>query len=309
MSACMELKGPPAWYRMKTRPKHLPKSKLDELKHIVDQITARHTVEMIILFGSHARGDWVEDRYEEDHITYEYRSDFDILIITADKATERNVDHDNGLKQALEPAEGGTRVNYIVHTIQHINQMLAERRYFFMDILKEGYRLYDSGNYTLVRPPKELPPDVMLRHAEEYFEEWMESAQGFFDMYQAALALGHNKIAAFQLHQSTERYITCLLLVHTGYRAKEHDLEKLIRMASGLDPRFATVFPTDTDENKHLFDLLRRAYVDARYSKRYAVTEGELEAIAGRVEALKGLTGEVCEARMTALRQKVEEGG
>jgi predicted nucleotidyltransferase len=36
---------------------------------------------MVILFGSHARGDWVEDFQE----TYEYVSDFDILIVTKDR--------------------------------------------------------------------------------------------------------------------------------------------------------------------------------------------------------------------------------
>ena len=37
---------------------------------------------MVILFGSFARGDWVHDIYKEDHITYEYASDYDLLIIT-----------------------------------------------------------------------------------------------------------------------------------------------------------------------------------------------------------------------------------
>ncbi len=294
--------GPPAWYKMKKRPKHLPPHKQDELNRIVAAIRERHDVEMVILFGSHARGDWVEDRYVEDHITYEYRSDFDILVIVADKTTERDVNFDSDLKQTLEPAENGTRVNYIVHTIQHVNQMLAERRFFFMDILKEGYLLHDSARFKLARPPKELPPDVMLRHAEEYFEEWIKSADGFLKMARNAQSEAEPKIAAFLLHQATERYITCLLLVHTGYRPKEHDLEKLIRQAAGFDPRFATVFPTETDENKHLFDLLRRAYVDARYSKHYAITDAELNAIASRVESLKELTDEVCSMRIRALR-------
>ena len=39
---------------------------------------------MILLFGSHARGNWVEDRYTgEDGIVYEHQSDFDILVVTA----------------------------------------------------------------------------------------------------------------------------------------------------------------------------------------------------------------------------------
>lgn len=116
-------------------------------------------------------GRLVQDRYEEDHITYEYRSDFDILIATADRAAERDVAYDCALKQALEPLEGGTRVNFIVNTIQ----------------------LYDAGRYHLDRPPKELPPEAMLRHAEEYFEEWMDRAQGFFEMYLARCQVGETR--------------------------------------------------------------------------------------------------------------------
>ncbi len=297
-----------AWYTMKRRPKHLPSHKLAELDKVVSEIRTRHGVEMIILFGSHARGDWVEDEYEEDDITYEYRSDYDILVVTANKDTERDVAYDSALKEALEPSGRGTRVNYIVHTIQHVNQMLAERRFFFMDILKEGFLLFDSGRYKLARPPKELPPETLLRHAKEYFEEWMSSADGFSKMSRNAVSENESKIAAFLLHQAAERYITCLLLVHTGYRPKEHDMEKLLRQAAGFDPRFVGIFPSRSDEEKHLFDLLRRAYVDARYNKRYAITDDELKAIAERVAALKMLTAEVCEARIAALRKNAFPG-
>jgi len=301
-----DTRGPSAWYKMKTRPKHLPPHKLEQLYQAVEAIRARHNVEMIILFGSHARGDWVEDEYEEDHITYEYRSDYDILIITADKKAERSVAYDGELKHDLEPGGQGNRINYIAHTIHHVNQMLAERRFFFMDILKEGYLLYDSGRYKLARPPKDLPPDIMLRHAEEYFEEWMDSADRFVRGAMFQISDGGLKIAAFDLHQATERYITCLLLVHTGYRPKEHDMEKLIRQAAGFDQRYTEIFPCNTDEEKHLFDLLRRAYVDARYSKSYNISAKELKVIAERIEQLKSITEEVCALKIETLRKAVK---
>jgi HEPN domain-containing protein/predicted nucleotidyltransferase len=297
-----DTRGPSPWYKMKTRPKHLPPHKQDELRRIVETIRSHQDVEMIILFGSHARGDWVEDEYEEDHITYGYHSDYDILIITADKDRERDVNHDEKLKAALQPEGKGTRVNFIVHTIQHVNQMLAERRFFFMDILKEGFLLWDSGRYSLARPPKELPPEAMLRHAEEYFGEWMESGDEFAIDFRNAFSRGSHKNAAFYIHQAAERYITCLLLVHTGYKPKEHDLDKLLAQAAGFDPRFTTVFPRNTPEEEHLFDLLRRAYVDARYSKSYRISEAELNAIGKRVQALRELAVEVCGKKVDGLR-------
>ena len=60
---------------------HLPKSKQEELELLTEQLSAHKLVEMVILFGSYARGNWVEDQYVEKGITYEYRSDFDILVV------------------------------------------------------------------------------------------------------------------------------------------------------------------------------------------------------------------------------------
>ena len=74
---------------MKRSLSHLPKHKQEELKQIVSIITENAEVEMIILFGSYARGDWVEDIYTEGHITYEYKSDFDILVIVKNRLHTR----------------------------------------------------------------------------------------------------------------------------------------------------------------------------------------------------------------------------
>ncbi|MHC4737864.1 MAG: nucleotidyltransferase domain-containing protein [Planctomycetota bacterium] len=55
---------------------HLPQYKRDELKRIVKIIRRQFpSAHMIILFGSYARDEWVEDTYTEGHITYEYISD------------------------------------------------------------------------------------------------------------------------------------------------------------------------------------------------------------------------------------------
>jgi predicted nucleotidyltransferase len=40
---------------------------------------------MIILFGSYAKGTWVQDWYTEGHILYSYQSDFDIMVIVKGK--------------------------------------------------------------------------------------------------------------------------------------------------------------------------------------------------------------------------------
>ncbi|MHC4397037.1 MAG: nucleotidyltransferase domain-containing protein [Planctomycetota bacterium] len=58
---------------MKKSLSHLPKHKQAELKLITRIIRKQFpSAHMIILFGSYARGQWVEDTYTEGHITYGY---------------------------------------------------------------------------------------------------------------------------------------------------------------------------------------------------------------------------------------------
>jgi predicted nucleotidyltransferase len=70
---------------MKTTLTHLPDEKQEELKSLTEIILEKVPAEMIILFGSHARGDWVEDFQENT----EYVSDYDILVITKDRKSAK----------------------------------------------------------------------------------------------------------------------------------------------------------------------------------------------------------------------------
>lgn len=67
---------------MKTSLEHLPEDKQQEITSIAETIVSLIQPEMVILFGSYSRGNWVEDKYKENGITYEYKSDYDILVVT-----------------------------------------------------------------------------------------------------------------------------------------------------------------------------------------------------------------------------------
>ena len=54
---------------------HLPLKKQKELYLLAELLKHCEGVEIVILFGSYARGNWVEDMYSEKGTTYEYKSD------------------------------------------------------------------------------------------------------------------------------------------------------------------------------------------------------------------------------------------
>ena len=67
-----------------------------------------------------------------------------------------------------------------------------------------------------------------------------------------------------------------------------------------VTPALIEAWPRDTRFAQRAFELLRRAYVDTRYSPHYKISDEELAWLIERVEILQNLVREVCEARLSA---------
>ena len=272
----------------------LPLTKQEELQRLTDLLGASKEVEMVILFGSYARGEHVEDAYVEKGTLYEYKSDYDLLVVTRHDDLHVNFKIETKVNKVLrDTGLVKTPISLIFHSGKNLNQALKRGNYFFKDIKKEGIILHDTGKVHL-QHPKKLTAEEARQKAQEYFDQWYASASEFLEFYELAYNKNYFHKAAFELHQATERYYTTILLVYTDYRPKEHDLERLNLRVKNCDPRFG-MFPQDTDEEKRLFELLRRAYVDARYKmEEYSISKEELEYLAKKVEQLKEVTGRLC---------------
>lgn len=285
---------------MKTSLDHLPEYKRAELARIVEIIRAAGKPEIIILFGSHARGDWVEDRRIEGNYLTEYRSDYDIYALVR---LARHCDRlllDDKLQNRLDAASR-TPVSLIADTVKHFNESLERGRYFYVDIHREGIILHDSGRYR-ISAPRQLSREEQLEEATTNYEYWFERAEDFFAAYQAMFEQGRNKISAFNLHQTVEHCTTTILLVLTGYTPKGHDIAKRIKQCAAVDRRFGNIFPLSTPDDRRRFELLRTAYIGARYKKGFAISRDDLEHLARHARALLALTHAVCSERLELLR-------
>jgi uncharacterized protein len=259
---------------------------------------------MLVLFGSYARGNFVNDRYVEDNIVYTYESDFDLLVVSEDRA-HATMDGEFRLCDAI-----GRRLRrlgldrpsstVIVEDIEHLNKDIQRGNYFFTDIKKEGVVLFNNDRHTLAEACP-LAPAEYQKYASEDFEHWFPSACEFYVQYGCAFERQQYNIAAFELHQATERFFNAIVLTFTRYKPKTHDIEKLDHQASDLHPEFFKVFPRATEQQKHCFDLLKNAYIDARYKRDYVITKEELEYLASRVRKLQELTKQICEEKIAGM--------
>ena len=151
--------------------------------------------------------------------------------------------------------------------------------------------------------PRPLPPATALDEASEYFDNWQEDASRRQELAEFALSRGFNSEAAFELHRVAETLYQGLLLVLTLYSPKSHNLIRLRNMTEPLEPRLRAVWPHETKFQKRCFELLRAAYVKARYSRHYRITEEELAWLTERIELLRQIVREACEARLAELRR------
>jgi predicted nucleotidyltransferase/HEPN domain-containing protein len=283
---------------MKTELSHLPNKKQLELQRVIEIIREEIDLEMLILFGSYARGDWVED-LDPETLQYRYQSDFDLLVVTETPRQADRIEQNNKLSRRLAKTIHRTPISLIAEDIQFVNRRLRKSQYFYIDILREGIILYDSGKFKLAEPI-EITPKERKKLAEEDFEYWFNSSEVFFVGYNDALNHGYLNKAAFELHQATERLYGTVLLVFTRYKPSTHDIEKLGQRVSSIEPKFLTIFPRSTEEEKEKFKLLRKAYVDARYKPSYTITKEQLDWLAERVQELQVLAEKLCKEKIAS---------
>jgi predicted nucleotidyltransferase len=287
---------------MKTTLDHLPKQKRQELQRVIEIIQEEIDLEMLVLFGSYARGDWVED-LDPVTLQYRYQSDFDLLVVTETPHQADRIEQNNKLSRRLAKTIHRTPISLIAEDIQFVNRRLRKSQYFYIDILREGILLYDSENFQLAEPI-EITLKERKKLAEEDYDFWMNNSNEYLRQYEHAVSDESLNVAAFNLHQVVERLYGAILLVFTRYKPSTHDLEKLSQRVSSIEPRFLSIFPRSTEKEKEYFKLLRKAYVDARYKQSYTITKEQLSWLAERVQELQALTEKLCKEKIASYEQE-----
>ena len=145
---------------------HLPDNKRRELERVArilfdefedaqkTKLSDKHKngrILKLILFGSYARGDWVEDRKSG------YRSDYDLLVVVnsdafADPGEYWDQAAECFVRELTVTKHLATPVNFIVHSLMDVNDQLSHGRPFFVDIARDGIVIYEVRATPSSRP-------------------------------------------------------------------------------------------------------------------------------------------------------------
>lgn len=305
---------------MKTSIDHMPLRKQRELEKVLEilheefedalkegtaEFKKRGRILKIILFGSYAKGGWVDEPFTIKG----YRSDFDLLIIVNNRKLCDFAEYWHKAADRLNRDKSiETPVSFIVHSRREVNTYLKEGHYFFSDIRKEGIVLYELDDEPLAEP-QQLTPDSQLRAATENLQERLPNAARALETARFQLTMSRQdekwrKDAAFLLHQSLEQSYSCVLLTLTNYAPPSHNIKFLRSLAEEQDRRLAEAFPRDQHRDRAWFNTLNEAYVKARYSKHFEISEEALIWLGERTAVLHKLVKEVCEEHLARLERK-----
>lgn len=303
---------------MKTDIGHLPQAKQRELERVVRIIHEEFAgiverskseakkdgrIYKIILFGSYARGTWVD----EPHTSKGYRSDFDILVIVSNKELADPKYWDKATDRLMWDKEIETPVGLIVHGAREISNFLHDGQYFFVDLARQGVILYEFDDRPLAEP-KPLSPADALRVAEEHFSTQLNSAKFFLEL--ALYSITHNQPnhAAFNLHQAVETAYSCYLLTLTNYSPPSHNLKFLRGLSEDRDRRLVDIWPRDHQRFAAWYNILNEAYVKARYSKHFEISGEALQWLQERTAELHALIETLVGEHIEKLQQAVKNG-
>lgn len=291
---------------------HLPQRQQDELARVKQILMDEFAVAIsrstqpwkrngkilkIILFGSYARNDWVDEPENG------YQSDFDLLVIVSHQDLTEIADYWYVAEdKILRDPTIGRLVNIIVHTMEEVNSALARGEYFWVDIARDGIALYELPGSPLATPQPLTPADA-YEMASRYFNRWSRKIRSAARLAQVAVADDELTDAAFLLHQATERAYICFLLVSAFYSPRSHNIKFLRSLAEERDQGLVPAWPRGTRVDRRRFELLKRAYVEARYSDSYEISLEDLDQLTRHVDALRALVETVCRERVDRLRE------
>lgn len=304
---------------MKTSLDHLPEAKRRHLARALEilreefedalaggeaDFKKKGRILKVILFGSHARGDWVD----EAHTGKGYRSDYDLLVIVNNrKLTDFTRFWNNAADRLLNERElKGIQVSFIVHSRREVNTEIKRGHGFFCDIRQQGIVLYELDSEPLAEP-QPMSVAEQLKVAQSHYENRFPHAEGFVIGAEFHWKGGRPNHAAFELHQAIEHAYSTVLLVLKNYGPPSHNLRFLRGLAEDLDRRLVEAWPNDQQRFVSWSNTINEAYVKARYSKHYQISEEALSFLVERTQVLHALVKTVCEDHLARLGEETQD--
>jgi hypothetical protein len=199
----------------------------------------------------------------------------------------------------------------LVHTATCLKEYQTDDQSLISRMLQKGISIHSER----LSPLKTLPPlgrmpinvgnlvPFTRDQASKPRDHWLNAAQVFFTLGKKCISHDQKlkNVGSFQLNQAAECTYRMYFLTISGYLPATHQLRRMRHLARTLDNRLEEAWQPLSGEDEHYFDLLCRAYIEARYSLTYRTSEAALRWQADRVARLIEIADALCLERLNEL--------
>lgn len=249
---------------------------------LVDCIVNAAKPEMIFLLGASLHRRRSESIFNVSAPTSQHIADCFLLVLIRDLSNKELHEWQDKIENKCKSLIPATVI--VLQTIT-FEEWLKARHRFASAVWQSAVRIYDSGNLSWTNPDGiiNMAPD---KECERRYKDGLTKAQEFLAGSELFRVRKQYVIAAFMLHQSAEQTLRTLLKAGTGYHANTHSIDRLLRYAGLVSYQLPDIFPQKTEEEKRLFSLLQKAYIDTRYKEDYKISTEDLLCITEKVRLI-----------------------
>ena len=267
------------------KPVHLNPKASEQLQQVMDIIIKQASPDKIWLLGHTLQQEQYESIFREAVVGQQRLARCTLLVLLPGLAPKEPHQWQDQLEQHCNAV---LPVTTLVLSTTSFTAWLQGGHPFALRVWQQALVLYDTGNIHFdVEPEAKAPVNN-----QAIIKEGLSKAREFLAGAELYRLRQQYKMAAFMLHQCVEQALQALLKAGTGYHTHTHNIDRLLQLGCLVVPQLATLFPHHTEAGQRLLHLLQKAYISARYTADYKVTDEELQTLTGKVEMLLELVVE-----------------
>lgn len=225
----------------------------------------------------------------------------ELMVLLPETASKSFDEYQNSITAACNDMAS---VKILIRKAQEVYSFLEQGDIFYSVVCTDKTLAY-SINTVPLPFPEHLPVTEIQEKAYRTFERDTLKCDTFIDGARYYLLTKKYGIAAFMLQQVVEHLLRAIIASLMNRNIFTHNLTSLLQTCRLCAKELTTVFPRDTDKEKELFQLLNSAYVKARYTNEYEISEHEVAVLLERVEYMQFKAKEVCMKKIEAFGKSV----
>jgi HEPN domain-containing protein len=172
---------------------------------------------------------------------------------------------------------------------KEVYRLIQEGHWFYCKYCTKDGLIYDDRINDLPEAVDQLSFKDQIEKQKELFKTGTLKADQFLEGANYYYHKNQNELSAFMLPQAVELSLRSFHQFITDHNPTTHNLYKLRRLCLSFCPEIKKIFPLDTNQENELFYLLQKAYVKARYSEDFIITDIDLESLLNKSTKLQKL--------------------